>query len=180
MVDAATDCAVFGETVVFLSYFKDLRDPRQQGKVEYPLDEILLLCLLAVLAGAETFVDIALFGRKKLGFLRRFRPFAQGTPAHDHLGDILAALDAGQFQRCFIAWVAALTGASEGVIATIDEMGCQREIAQEIIDKKADYVLALKGNQCSLHEDVEVFVAEQKAKGFKDTKISRDETVDGD
>ena len=72
MVDAARDCAVFGETVVFLSYFKDLRDPRQQGKVEYPLDEILLLCLLAVLAGAETFVDIALFGRKKLGLLRRF------------------------------------------------------------------------------------------------------------
>jgi len=242
MVDAATGSAVFAETVVFLSYFKDLRDPRQQGKVEYPLDEILLLCLLAVLAGAETFVDIALFGRKKLGFLRRFRPFAEGTPAHDHLGDILAALDAGQFQRCFIAWVAALTGASEGVIAidgktvrrshhknsgkaaihmvsafaarqrlvlgqikvaeksneivaipklldmlaiegatiTIDAMGCQREIAQKIIDKKADYVLALKGNQGSLHEDVKVFVAEQKAKGFKDTKISRDETVDGD
>ena len=54
MVDTATDCAVFAETVVFLSYFKDLRDPRQQGKVEYPLDEILLLCLLAVLAGAES------------------------------------------------------------------------------------------------------------------------------
>ncbi len=242
MVDAATGSAVFAETVVFLSYFKDLRDPRQQGKVAYPLDEILLLCLLAVLAGAETFVDIALFGHKKLGLLRRFRPFAEGTPAHDHLGDILAALDAGQFQRCFIAWVAALTGASEGVIAidgktvrrshhknsgkaaihmvsafaarqrlvlgqikvaeksneivaipklldmlaiegatiTIDAMGCQREIAQKIIDKKADYVLALKGNQGSLHEDVKVFVAEQKAKGFKDTKISRDETVDGD
>ena len=115
MVDAATDCAVFAETVVFLSYFKDLRDPRQQGKVEYPLDEILLLCLLAVLAGAETFVDIALFGRKKLGLLRRFRPFAEGTPAHDHLGDILAALDAGQFQCCFIAWVAALTESVSGL-----------------------------------------------------------------
>jgi len=70
--------------------------------------------------------------------------------------------------------------AIEGAIITIDAMGCQREIAQKIIDKKADYVLALKGNQGSLHEDVEVFVAEQKAKGFKDTKISRDETVDGD
>jgi DDE_Tnp_1-associated len=106
MVDAATDCAVFGEAVVFLSYFKDLRDPR---KVEYPLDEILLPCLLAVLTGAETFVDIALVGLKKLGLLRRLRPFAEGTPAHDHLGDILAALDAGQFQCCFISWVAALT-----------------------------------------------------------------------
>ena len=105
------------ETVVFLSYFKDLKDPRQQGKVTYPLDEILLLCLLAVLAGAETFVDIALFGCKKRELLRRFRPFKDIKPAHDHLGDILAVLDAEQFQRCFVAWVAALTGAPEGVIA---------------------------------------------------------------
>ena len=50
------------EAVVFLSYFNDLPDPRQRGKVMYPLDEVLLLALLAVLAGAETFVDIARFG----------------------------------------------------------------------------------------------------------------------
>jgi len=41
-------------------------DHRQAGKVTYPLDEILLLCLLAVLAGAEAFTDIARFGEKKL------------------------------------------------------------------------------------------------------------------
>ena len=117
MDGAATDCAAFDETVVFLSHFKDLQDPRQQGKVTYPLDEILLLCLLAVLAGAESFTEIALFGGKKLALLRRFRPFKDGTPAHDHLGDILAMLDAEQFQRCFVAWVAALTGVPEGVIA---------------------------------------------------------------
>src|SRR5271154_1050009 len=106
MEDATTDCATFAETVVFLSHFKDLKDPRQQGEVTYPLDEVLLLCLLAVLAGAETIVDIALFGGKKLAQLRRFRRFRDGTPAHDHLGDIL---DAEQFQRCFVAWVAAAT-----------------------------------------------------------------------
>jgi predicted transposase YbfD/YdcC len=242
MENATADDAAFAETVIFLSHFKDLNDPRQQGKVAYPLDEILLLCLLAVLAGAETIVDIALFGRKKLDLLRRFRPFRNGTPAHDHLGDILAVLDAEQFQRCFVAWVAALTGTPEGVIAidgktvrrsarkksdgppihmvsafaarqrlvlgqvkvaeksneivaipklldmlaiegaivTIDAMGCQREIAKKVLDKKADYLLALKGNQSSLREDVELFVAEQKAAGFKDAQISRDETVDGD
>ena len=70
--------------------------------------------------------------------------------------------------------------AIEGAIVTIDAMGCQREIAQKIVDKKADYVLALKGNQGSLREDVEVFVAEQKAKDFKDTAISQHETIDGD
>src|SRR5437667_7356495 len=66
--------------------------------------------------------------------------------------------------------------AIEGAIVTIDAMGCQRDIAQQIIDKKADYVLALKGNQGSLRQDVELFVAEQKATAFKDTKISRDQT----
>jgi predicted transposase YbfD/YdcC len=45
--------------------------------------------------------------------------------------------------------------------------GCQRDIAQKIIDKQADDVLALKGNQGSLREDVEIFVAEQQAVGFK-------------
>jgi predicted transposase YbfD/YdcC len=242
MEDTTPDYAAFAEAVVFLRYFKELKDPRQQGKVTYPLDEILLLCLLAVLAGAETFVDIALFGCKKRELLRRFRPFKDGTPAHDHLGDIVAVLDAEQFQRCFVAWVAALTGTPEGVIAidgktsrrsgqksgcnppihmvsafaarqrlvlgqvkvagksneiiaipklldmlaiegtivTIDAMGCQRDIAQKVMAKKADYVLALKGNQGSLREDVELFVAEQKAADFKNTTISRDQTVDGD
>ena len=243
MAGMTADCAAFEETVVFLGHFKDLEDPRQQGKVDYPLEEILILCLLAVLAGADTVTDIALFGRKTLDLLRRFRPFAKGTPAHDHLGDILAVLDPEQFQRCFVAWVAALTGTPEGVISvdgktvrrsgqkkkggkapihmvsafaarqrlvlgqmkvaeksneivaipkllemlaiegaivTIDAMGCQREIAQKVVEKKADYVLALKGNQGLLREDVELFVAEQKAAGFKDTKISTDQTVDGD
>ncbi len=242
MEKAAAEFGAISEAVVFLDYFKELPDPRQCGKVVYPLDELLLLCLLAVLGGAETFVDIARFGEKKLGLLRRFRPFRDGTPSHDHLGDIFATLDAAAFQRCFVAWVAALTGAPadviaidgktlrrsyqkkgakapihmvsafaarqrlvlgqvkvaeksneiiaipallammaiEGAIVTIDAMGCQRDIAQQILDQKADYVLALKGNQGTLHEDVEVFAAEQKANGFKDTKLSRHQTVDGD
>ncbi len=219
-----------------------LKVGRQPGKVVYPLHEVLLLALLAVLAGAETFTDIARFGEKKLPLLRRFRPFKDGTPPHDRIGEIFAALDAEQFQRCFVAWVASVTGLPSGVIAidgktvrrsgakkdsktpihmvsafaarqrlvlgqvkvadksneivaipkllsmlaidgaivTIDAMGCQREIAKAILDKKADYVLALKGNQGSLREDVEVFVAEQKAKGFVDGEVTQDTTTDAD
>jgi predicted transposase YbfD/YdcC len=70
--------------------------------------------------------------------------------------------------------------AIEGAIVPIDAMGCQREIAQKIIDKKAEYVLALKGHQGSLREDGEVFAAEQKARNFADTTISQDTTIDGD
>ena len=69
----------------------------------------------AVLAGTETFVDIALFGEKRIDLLRRFRPFKDGTPAHDHLGDILAMLDAEAFPQCFVAWVASFCGVPEGV-----------------------------------------------------------------
>jgi predicted transposase YbfD/YdcC len=241
MEDMTADCGALGEAVVFLNHFRDMPDPRQRGKVMYPLDEVLLLALLAVLAGAESFVDIARFGRMKLEFLRRFRPFLDGTPSHDHLGDIFAALDAEHFQRCFVGWVASLIGVPKGVVAidgktvrrsggkagkdaihmvsafaagqrlvlgqvkvaeksneiiaipklldmlvvegaiiTIDAMGCQRAIAQKIIDKKADYVFGLKGNQGSLREDVDVFIAEQKAKDFADTTITRAQTIDAD
>src|SRR5216683_5600992 len=242
MARAGWEFGAIGEATVFLDYFKDLSDPRQRGKVTYPLAEVLLLCLLAVLGGADSFVDIARFGEKKIDLLRRFLPFRDGTPSHDHLGDIFATLDAEKFQRCFVAWVVALTGlpaeviaidgktlrrshqkksakaaihmvsafaarqrmvlgqvkvadksneivaipalldmmAIEGAIVTIDAMGCQRGIAKKIVDKKADYVLSLKGNQGSLRDDVELFATEQKANGFKDTNVSTHETVDGD
>src|SRR3954465_6667629 len=111
VAEAATVCGAFGEAVVFLDHFKDLPDPRQRGKVIYPLDEVLLLSLLAVLAGAESFVEIERFGAKKLDLLRRFRPFRDGTPSHDQLGDIFATLDAEAFSRCFVSWVGQLTGA---------------------------------------------------------------------
>jgi DDE_Tnp_1-associated len=85
-MEAVAGSAAYGEAIVFLGCFRDFPDPRQRGKVIYPLQEVLLLCLLAVLAGAETFVDIARFGQKKIAFLRRFLPFRDGTPSHDHLG----------------------------------------------------------------------------------------------
>ena len=259
MRDATADNETLFETVVFLNHFSDLPDPRQRGKIVYPLDEVLLLALLAVLAGADSFVEIARFGDRKLDLLRRFRPFRDGTPSHDHLGDIFAALDAEQFQRCFVARVASLTGVPEGVVAidgktvrrsggkagkgaihmvsafaagqrlvlgqtkvaeksneivaiprlldllaiegaivTIDAMGktgerfrqaqpdgmarrgCQRAIARKIVEKKADYILGLKGNQGALRDDVELLVSGQKARNFVDSRISRAETIDAD
>ena len=69
MSDGVLDFGSLGEATVFLDYFKDLPDPRQAGKVIYPLNEVLLLSLLAVLAKAESFTDIARFGEKKLALL---------------------------------------------------------------------------------------------------------------
>jgi DDE_Tnp_1-associated len=66
MERTAGDTGALGEAIVFLDYFKDLPDPRQRGKVLYPLDEVLLGCLLAALVGSEAITDIARFGEKKL------------------------------------------------------------------------------------------------------------------
>jgi predicted transposase YbfD/YdcC len=230
----------YDQVIEWLEHFEDLEDPRQSGKVAYPLDEMLLQCLFAVLAGAESWVEIAEFGKKKLDFLRRFAEFAEGTPSHDQFGNLFAALDAEAFQGCFIAWVASLTklgpdivaidgktlrrsyqvgGAKapihmisafssrqrmvlgqrkvadksneitaipelldlltvKGAIVTIDAMGCQTEIASKIVSKGGDYVLALKGNQGTLRDDVELFFNEQKERRFADAVMSRHETLE--
>jgi len=68
----------------------------------------------------------------------------------------------------------------KGSIVTIDAMGCQKDIANQIIDKEADYVLALKGNQGNLHEDVKLFLDDAKENNFKDIPFDSYETVDGD
>src|SRR5258708_26857721 len=87
-----TQFAAIAETTSFLHHFKDLPDHRQAGKVDYPLPEVLLLILLAVLAGAETFTDIARFGERKLELLRRVRASVDGDAPPDHLGAVFATL----------------------------------------------------------------------------------------
>jgi predicted transposase YbfD/YdcC len=67
----------------------------------------------------------------------------------------------------------------EGCIVTIDAMGCQKAIAGKIIDKKADYVVGLKGNQGNLHDDGDLFFKDCCASGFKDVSYEYFETIDG-
>lgn len=201
-----------------IDYFSALEDPRQAWKVEYPLPEIMLLVLCATLAGAETFVETAQWGRTKLDFLRQLLPFKRGIPSHDALNDalndVVNGLDADVFSECFSAWVASLKDSVPepepeivaidgktsrrahareghalhtvsawaarqrlvlgqqataeksneitaiplllerpqlaGALVTIDAMGCRTAIAQKVIDRGADYLLALKNNQLSL------------------------------
>ena len=141
-----TDEEAIYESVFFLDYFSDLPDPRQLIKAIYPLDEVLLLSLLAVLAGAETFTDIARFGENKLDLLRRFRLFLNKTPTHDRLGEIFAALDAERFQQCFVAWVAAHTGIAAEVIA-IDNKTSRRSHQKKGADAPIHIVSAFAARQ---------------------------------
>jgi len=101
----------------FLTHFEGIKDPRQARKVVYPLDEVLLLVLCAVISGAQGWVSIALYGQKKLDLLRRFLPFEDATPSHDQLGILFSRLDMEQFQHCFMTWIGSLHEVLEGVIA---------------------------------------------------------------
>jgi predicted transposase YbfD/YdcC len=204
---------------VFSSFFAELEDPRRtsQGNHLYPLDEILFLSIAAVISGADTWTSISLFGKAKLDWLRKFFPFKNGAPSHDVLGKVFAALDSGQFSRCFVSWVDSLAqltageviaidgktlcgsddkarGKSalhvvsafatanslclgqvvvdsksneitaipqlldlltlKGCIVTVDAMGCQKNIAQAIQNKEADYVLMVKDNQKELKSQI--------------------------
>lgn len=100
-----------------LDHFSTLSDPRQAGKVLYPLQEILLLVLCGTMAGAEDFVEIERWGRRKLDFLRRLAPFARGVPSHDTLNDVMNALPAKLFSDCFVAWVETLREDAPEIVA---------------------------------------------------------------
>jgi predicted transposase YbfD/YdcC len=61
----------------------------------------------------------------------------------------------------------------KGTIITIDAMGTQKAIAEQIVDGNADYVLALKGNQETLHQEVIDYIDEQSKNDFADVKVRR-------
>jgi predicted transposase YbfD/YdcC len=193
-------------------HFADLTDPRQR-EVIYPLTNIVVIALCAVICGADDFVAIARWANVKKNWLAKFLDLSAGIPSHDRFNAILAAIKPAEFEKCLLSFITALhevTGGQviaidgktlrrsfdkasgkaaihmvsawatanhislgqvvtdeksneitaipklleildvSGCLVTIDAMGCQRQIAQRIVDENADYVLAVKDNQPKL------------------------------
>ena len=218
----------------FLTDFAALPDPRLVRRRQYPLLEILLLCVSASLSGYEEWDEIVDFGVAKLAWLRRYLPFAAGIPAHDTLNRVMSRLEPRGFEKCLITWVQrcvklpegahicldgkhlrlrrsatarqqqtphAQGGTSavhllhawcdeaglclclgqyqtpdktneitalpdllalldvQGCLLTMDAIGCQKNVTQAIAIAGAEYLLALKGNQPTLHTAVEAAFA---------------------
>jgi len=211
-------------------HFEKLEDPRSTINLQHPLISVVVIALMAVLAGASGPTAIARWAALKEEFLLNALNLPNGIPRKDVFRRVLMALRPGAFQACFVNWLkslrataAAATGveqpvlavdgktarrshdrknglgalhsvsvwASEfglslgqvacaeksneitaipellrlvdikGAIITIDAMGTQKAIAAQIIEGKADYVLALKGNQKTLHQTVIDHIDEQ-------------------
>jgi predicted transposase YbfD/YdcC len=233
------------------SYFAELQDPRSTINRQHPLVSVVVIAMMAVLAGAGGPTAIAKWAALKKDFLLQALDLPHGIPCKDVFRHVLMLLKPGAFQACFANWLQSLRAraaaameveqpvlavdgktarrshdrkkglgalhavtvwASEfglslgqvacaeksneitaipevlqlvdikGAIVTIDAMGTQKAIAAEIIDGEGDYVLALKGNQGTLHQAVIDYIDEQAKNDFADVKVRRhltEETAHG-
>lgn len=215
--------AKFGLT----EYMLQIEDPRIERTRTHELVDILVLSVLAVIAGAEGWEDIEEFGKAKLSWLRKFIKLRNGVPSHDTISRVFRMLKPQAFQQAFLEWIHSLqlgddnhvaidgktlrgshdqnafqkalhsvgawrVGAHvllgqqavdeksneitaipkllqilelKGAIITIDAMGCQKEIAAQIVDGGGDYVLALKDNHPTLSAAVETHFMEMHESG---------------
>jgi predicted transposase YbfD/YdcC len=100
--------------------FSALEDPRCGGKVEHRLIDILVIAVCAVIAGAESWEDIALYGRSKAEWLGTFLALSNGIPAHDTFRRMFMLIDTGRFEACFEAWARSFGATLDREVVAID------------------------------------------------------------
>src|ERR1017187_4178625 len=100
--------------------FVSIHDPRQKGKVSHDLVELLVAAVNAVLVGADTFVEIELWAKEKLDWLRGYLRLEHGIPSHDTFGRMFGLIDPEQFESAFRCWVKSVLPALGAEIAAID------------------------------------------------------------
>src|SRR5437660_12119206 len=104
----------------FATHFENLTDPRMERTRRHVLQDILVIALCAMIANANTWVDIERFGKSKLDFLRRFLELPNGIPSHDTFSRVLAKLDPASMLVCLQTWLNELranaVGATEPIV----------------------------------------------------------------
>ena len=100
-------------------HFAKLTDPRRR-KVTYPLINIVVIAVCAVICGADDFVAIADFGKLKRKWFRRFLDLKSGIPSHDRFNAVLAAIKPAEFEQCLLSWITSLHEITDGQVIAID------------------------------------------------------------
>ena len=118
-------------TVSALEFFSELEDPRQQGEIKYPLNEIILVALCASICGADTFIEFVEFGEAKIDFLKRLLPLENGITSHDTFGAVFSNIDRKRFSELFVKWVQSLQSQIPCLVA-IDGKTVRRSMNGEI------------------------------------------------
>ena len=113
-------CGSLAMSIIRLSdHFAELTDPRRR-EVTYPLINVVVIAVCAVICGADDFVAIADWGRAKRDWLAKFLDLSAGIPSHDRFNAILAALKPAEFEKCLLGWITALQEVTDGQIVAID------------------------------------------------------------
>ena len=107
------------KSVRIADHFAELTDPRRR-EVVYPLINVVVIAVCAVICGADDFVAIAKFGTTKREWLARFLDLESGIPSHDRFNAIFAALKPAEFEKCLLSWITALHEITDGQVIAID------------------------------------------------------------
>jgi predicted transposase YbfD/YdcC len=100
-------------------HFGELTDPRRREPI-YPLMDLVVMALCAVICGADDFVAIAKFARTKKEWLSQFLDLTNGVPSHDRFNAVFAALRPEEFEKCLLSWVTSLHEITNGQVVAID------------------------------------------------------------
>lgn len=87
-----------------VGHFSDLEDPRCLGKIEHHLIDIMVIAVCAIIAGAESWQDMELYGQDKSDWLSRFLGLPNGIPSHDTFRRVFMLIDPETFEQRFTAW----------------------------------------------------------------------------
>ena len=101
-------------------HFSMLEDVRCARKVAHQLIDILVIAVCAVIAGAESWVDIALYGRSKAEWLKGFLDLPYGIPSHDTFRRVFMLIDPQAFEAAFTAWARSQATQFEREVVAID------------------------------------------------------------
>jgi predicted transposase YbfD/YdcC len=100
--------------------FAGLADPRATRRCDHRLIDILVIAACAVIACAESWEDIALYGRSKQAWLETFLALPNGIPSHDTFRRVFMLIDPDAFEACFARWAQSLMGKVEREVVAID------------------------------------------------------------
>jgi predicted transposase YbfD/YdcC len=101
-------------------YFSSIPDPRIDRCKEHLLEDILLLAIIAVICGCESWETIEEFGKSKKGFLKKYLKMPNGIPSHDTIERLFKRIDSKAFSKSFMDWTDAMRTKSAGEFLNID------------------------------------------------------------
>ena len=100
--------------------FGKVKDPRIDRTKRHKLIDILIIAILAVICGADSWVDVEMFGNSKIEWLKTFLELSNGIPSHDTFGRVFALINPEEFEKGFMEWVKLIQELTQGQVIAID------------------------------------------------------------